>query len=200
MSSTAWPMGPAACRGRKLDADLKYRFKAALKRTVGVFGRRGTYGSVRSAGPPPPPANRTECDPEFPSPPTTKLYFARNKKRPFTNFIRAEITSLGFFLYHVENTPDDSLGCPGTWLFEIAWAHFTQNGIPINGVRGSWTYGTNLMAINALKRNNQMSLPDAAMQTWAFGQASSKGFTTVHVLDTDGVPGNYTSVDVVFLP
>lgn len=150
--------------------------------------------------PPAPPANRHECDPEFPAPPTGKLYYARNKKRPFTNFIRAEITPLGFFLYHVENTPNDGLGCPGPWLFEIAWTHFSQNSIAINGIRGSWTYGTNLMKINDLTKNNQMSLPDAAKQTWAFGQASGKGFTIVRVLDSDGAPGSYTSVDVVFLP
>ncbi len=150
--------------------------------------------------PPNPPANRSECEPEFSAPPTARLYYARNKKRPFTNFIRAEITASGFFLYHVENAPDDGLGCPGPWLFEIAWTHFTQNSIPINGVRGSWTYGTNLKMINDLTKNNQMSLQDAAKQTWAFGQASGKGFTMVHVLDSDGMPGNYTSVDVVFFP
>jgi hypothetical protein len=124
----------------------------------------------------------------------------RNKKRPTTNFIRAEITALGYFLYDVENTPDDGLGCPGPWLFDTAWDHFVQNGVTIIGVRGSWTFGTNLKTINDLTKNQQMSLPDAAQQTWAFGRASSKGFTRVQVLDSDGTPGNYTSVDVVFLP
>jgi hypothetical protein len=124
----------------------------------------------------------------------------RNKKRPNTNFIRAEISALGYFLYDVENAPDDGLGCPGAWLFEAAWDHFVQNGAQINGVRGSWTFGTNLRTINDLTRNNQMSLPDAAKQTWGFGRASSKGFANVHVQDSDGSPGNYTSVDVVFLP
>ncbi len=153
-----------------------------------------------AAPPPNPPANRLECEPEFPAPPTATLCYARNKKRPFTNFIRAEITALGFFLYHVENTPDDGLGCPGAWLFEISWTHFTQNNIPIHGVRGSWAYGTNLKTINDLTKNNRLSLPEAAKQTWAFGQASGKGFSTVQILDSDGTPGNYISVDVVFLP
>src|SRR5260221_9868501 len=113
-----------------------------------------------------PPVGRTECEPEFLAPPTATLYFARNKKRPFTNFVRAEITALGYFLYHVENTPDDGLGCPGAWLFELAWTHFVQNGVSINGVRGSWTFGTNLQTVNALTMNNQTPLPDAARQTW----------------------------------
>ena len=118
--------------------------------------------------PPNPPANRNACEPEFPAPPTSTLYYARNRKRPMTNFIRAEITALGYFLYHVENTPDDGLGCPGPWLFEIAWTHFVQNGVRINGIRGSWTFGTNLMTVNDLTKNNQMPLPDAAKRTWAF--------------------------------
>jgi hypothetical protein len=48
--------------------------------------------------------------------------------------------------------------------------------------------------------NNQTSLIDAAQKTWAFARASSKGFTTVQILDSDGTPGNYISVDIVFLP
>jgi hypothetical protein len=150
--------------------------------------------------PPTPPPHRSECDPEFPAPPTAKFYYVRNKRRPFTNFVRVEITGLGYFLYHVENTPDDGLGCPGSWLFEIAWTYFVQNAVAINGIRGSWTYGTNLKTINDLTRNNAMSIADAATQTWAFTQASARGFTAVRVLDSDGTPGNYTSVDVVFLP
>jgi len=54
-----------------------------------------------------PPPTRSECDPEFASPPTLKLYFVHNKKRLFTNFIRAEVTPIGYFLYDVENEPSD---------------------------------------------------------------------------------------------
>lgn len=149
---------------------------------------------------PGPPTHRTECDPEFVAPPTPKLFYLRNKKRPYTNFILAEITPADYFLYDVENTPDDGLGCPGPWLFELAWDHFVQQGITVKGIRGTWTFGTNLTTINNLTANNQMSLEEAAKQTWAFGRASSKGFTTVQVIDSDGSPGNYLSVDVVFLP
>ena len=103
-------------------------------------------------------------------------------------------------MYDVENAPDDGLSCPGAWLFELAWDYFVQQGITIKGIRRSWTFGTNLVAINTLTANNQTSLIDAAKQTWAFARASSKGFTTVQVLDSDGAPGNDISVDVVFLP
>ncbi len=106
----------------------------------------------------------------------------------------------GNFLYNVENTPADGLGCPGPWLFEVAWDHFAQMGVSIRGIRGSWTFGRNLTTVNALTQNQQLSLPDAAKQTWAFARASGKGFTSVQLLDSDGTPGNYRSVDVVFLP
>jgi hypothetical protein len=155
---------------------------------------------VSATTPPCPPGKRTECEPEIPAGPTGTLYFLRNKRRPDSNFIRAEITASGHFLYNVENTPRDGLGCPGTWLFEMAWAHFVSIGVHIQGVRGSWTFGTNLKIVNDLTKNNQKFLVDAAKHTWAFARASSKGFLSVQLIDSDGTPGNYTSVDVVFLP
>jgi hypothetical protein len=48
--------------------------------------------------------------------------------------------------------------------------------------------------------NNQTSLEDAAKHTWAYERAKSKGFARVVLLDEDGSPGNYRSVDVLFLP
>jgi hypothetical protein len=72
--------------------------------------------------------------------------------------------------------------------------------VAITGIRGSWTYGTNLATVNQLTQHNQMTLADAAKQTWAFARASSKNFSRVVVLDSDGSPGKYISVDVVFLP
>lgn len=149
---------------------------------------------------PTPSSNRRECEPNFPAPPTQTLYYLENKKRPNTNYIRASITRLGHFHYAVENMPNDQLGCPGTWLFEQAWMYFIQNKVTITGIRGDWTYGTNLATINVLTANNQMTLDKAAVHVdlWAFQRASSKGYTHVTVLDFQGSPGNYTSVDVVY--
>lgn len=143
-----------------------------------------------------PPLGKTECDPEFVSPPTPNRYFLQNKKRPLTNFIDAEITGLGYFHYNVKNESDDGLGCPGTWLFEEAWIHFIQNNVTIGGIRGDWTFGVNLATINALAANNQMTLEEAARDPslWAFQRASSKGYTKVILLDCDGSPVNYTSL------
>ena len=108
---------------------------------------------------------------------------------------------MGFFHYNVRNEPPDGLGCSGTWLFEQAWRYFEQNNITIHGIRGDWTGGTNLTTINTLTANNQMTVEDAAKHPslWAFQRASSKGYMNVQVLDTIGSPGNYTSVDVVYL-
>jgi hypothetical protein len=128
------------------------------------------------------------------------LYYLRNKRRPNTNFIRAEITGSAYFLYYVQNEPDDGLGCPGTWLFETAWEYFARNQVTINGIRGSWTFGTNLVSVNALTGKHPMPLADAAKRTWAYARASGKGFPNVQVLDADGTPGHYLSVDVVFVP
>jgi hypothetical protein len=45
-----------------------------------------------------------------------------------------------------------------------------------------------------------MKLDDAARLTWTGLRATNKGFTSVMILDADGSPGNYVSVDVVFQP
>jgi hypothetical protein len=129
------------------------------------------------------------------------LYYLQNRKRPNDNYILADITALGYFHYDVRNKPDDGLGCPGTWLFEQAWNFFAQHQVTINGIRGDWTFGENLTTINKLTTNNQMTVEAAAQDPglWAFQRASSKGFTKVRVLDTDGAPGNYISIDVVYL-
>lgn len=108
---------------------------------------------------------------------------------------------MGYLRYNVRNEPDDGLGCPGTWLFEQAWLHFERQLVTIGGIRGEWSFGTNLTTINGLTANNQMSLKDASTHPslWAFQRARSKGFSSVQVLDFEGTPGNYTSVDVVYL-
>lgn len=147
-----------------------------------------------------PPAPRTDCDPELPFPPTGTLFYRVNRRRPYVNFIRAEITRIGYFLYEVQNEPDDGLGCPGWWLVECAWQHFLRSGVTILGVRGSWTFGTNLDEVNRQTANNKMSLADATTQTWASRQADGRGFPIVRILDVDGTPGHYRSIDVVFLP
>lgn len=147
---------------------------------------------------PRPPTRTVDCEPEavFAS---THLFHVRNKKKP-GNFIHAEITSHGFFKYHVENMPKGKRGCPGKWLFEIAWDHFQQCGAIVTGIRGDWTFGDNLDVINRLTVSKKMAVEVACRHTWAYDRARSKGFTSVMVIDVDGNPGNYNAVDVLFLP
>jgi len=120
-------------------------------------------------------------------------------KRKIRNFIRAEITTNGHLKYYVLNLPKDGTGCPGKWLFEVAWEHFLGSGVIVKGIRGDWTFADNLDVVNRLTVNNQMPVEAAARQTWAYGRAYSKGFSSVVVIDTDGSPGNYSGVDVLFL-
>lgn len=147
-----------------------------------------------------PPGTAVDCDPELRA--ATQNYFdLRNKKKP-RNFVAAEITAKGYFKFYVENLPKTvpPTGCPGRWLFQVAWDHFASEGVTALGIRGEWTFGDNLDAVNQLTANSAMRLEDAARLTWTGRRATDKGFTTVAILDQDGSPGNYISVDVVFLP
>jgi hypothetical protein len=147
-----------------------------------------------------PPAAAAGCDPELRAA-TSTYYDLRNKKKS-RNFITAEVTAKGYFKFYVENPPKTTpqTGCPGRWLFRAAWDHFVAEGVRILGVRGDWTFGDNLDEFNRLTANGATGLEDAARSTWTGQRAAEVGFTTVAILDTDGSPGNYVSVDVVFLP
>jgi hypothetical protein len=72
--------------------------------------------------------------------------------------------------------------------------------VTITGVRGDWTSGDNLETVNRLTPGNQMTLEEASKQTWTYRQAMIRGFTRYQYIDARGGPGQYTSVDVVFLP
>jgi hypothetical protein len=146
-----------------------------------------------------PPAAVVECEPEVRV--ATSAYFDLRNKKKIGNFITAEITGMGYLKYYVQNEPKDGTGCRGQWLFEVVWDHFVNvHKVTIKGIRGEWSFGDNWTTINNLTRNNQMSLEEAAERTWAYDRAKSKGFTTIQIIDRDGSPGNWISVDVVFLP
>jgi hypothetical protein len=139
-----------------------------------------------------------DCEPDVQA--TVTSYVLLNKKKN-QNFIKVEITLMGYFKFLVENLPKDKTGCPGWWLFQVAWDYFVQDQkVTIKGIRGDWTFGDNLKTVNDLTAGNKMTLEEAAKQTWTYRQAKSKGLATYHYLDSDGSPGNYTEVQVVFLP
>jgi hypothetical protein len=113
----------------------------------------------------------------------------------------ADLTTLGYLHFYLENLPKDGTGCPGWWLFQVAWNWFAQvQQGTIKGIRGDWTSGDNLDTVNRLTAGNQMTLEEASRQTWTYRQAAQKGFTRYQYMDAQGSPGHYTSVDVVFLP
>jgi hypothetical protein len=144
------------------------------------------------------PAKAVDCDADVQVASPT-VYFVRNKKKN-RNFVMADITGAGYFHCYVENLPKNTKGCPGWWLFQLAWDYFVNNRkVTIMGVRGDWTSGDNLETVNNLTAGNQMSLEQASKQTWTYQQAKQKGFTRYQYIDTQGSPGQYSSVDVVFL-
>lgn len=130
---------------------------------------------------------------------TATVFYLRNKKKR-RNFIMADLTGMGYFHCYVENLPKDRTGCPGWWLFQVAWDWFVQDQqLTIKGIRGDWTSGDNLDMVNRLTAGNSVSLEEAAKQTWTYQQAKARSFTRYQYLDAHGSPGQYTSVDVVFL-
>ncbi len=72
--------------------------------------------------------------------------------------------------------------------------------ITITGIRGDWTSGDNLDTVNRLTAGNKMTLEEASKHTWTYQQAMNKGLPRYHYINEQGSPGQYSSVDVVFLP
>jgi hypothetical protein len=140
-----------------------------------------------------------DCEPDLQTA-TSTVYYLRNKKKQ-RNFIMADITGAGYLHFYVENLPKDKTGCSGSWLFQGVWDYFVQDQkVTIKGVRGDWTSGDNLDTVNRLTAGNKTSLEEASKQTWTYQLAKSKGFSRFQYIDAWGSSGQYTSVDVVFLP
>jgi hypothetical protein len=84
-------------------------------------------------------------------------------------------------------------------VFRLFLVFVRDQKVAIQGVRGDWTSGDNLDTVNRLTAGNQMTLEEASKHTWTYQQATHKGFTRYQYIDAQGGPGQYTSVDVVFL-
>jgi hypothetical protein len=129
---------------------------------------------------------------------TSTLFLLRNRRKP-GNFIQASLSArTAYFGYYVENLPKDRTGCPGRWLVQVAWEHFLRQSRTIDGIRGEWFSGDNLDQVNALTQGGRMRVEDAARHTWSATRAWERGMRTLVVLATDGTPGQYRSVDVLF--
>ncbi len=145
------------------------------------------------------PANAVGCVPELQGATATFFYLRNKWKR--RNFIIADVTHAGYFHFLTENLPKDGCGCAGSWLFETAWDYFVlDQRVVIRGVRGDWTWGDNLDTVNRLTVGGKITLEEASKRTWTYRRANGKGFRRCQLIDAQGGPGQYTSVDVVFLP
>ena len=72
-------------------------------------------------------------------------------------------------------------------------------GGKVRGIKGEWTYETNLMKFNELTAGGK-SAREAALGTWTGEQAAANGYRNVIVRSLEGKPGSYTKVDVLFVP
>jgi hypothetical protein len=146
-----------------------------------------------------PPVGAVGCEPEVKAASAT-LYYVQNKMKT-RNFIMADITTLGYFHFYVENLPKDRTGCAGGWLLQLAWDYFVKDQkVAVQGIHGDWFSGDNLDTVNRLTAGNRMTLEEASKHTWTYQQAVHRGFARYRYLDAQGSPGQYVTVDVVFLP
>jgi hypothetical protein len=84
----------------------------------------------------------------------------------------------------------------GSEQFQAILRHFSGK---VRGIKGEWTYETNLMKFNELTAGGK-SAREAALGTWTGEQAAANGYRNVIVRTLDGTPGSYTKVDVLFVP
>jgi hypothetical protein len=82
----------------------------------------------------------------------------------------------------------------GEEQFAEIMKHF---GDRVTGIRGAWSYGTNLDKFNELMRDGK-SEQEAALGTWTGEQAVRAGFTNVTIRSLEGAAGNYTKVNCLF--
>ena len=65
------------------------------------------------------------------------------------------------------------------------------------GIRGSWSFGTNLEAFNKAITTG-MSPVEAALKTWTGQQAKDAGYSRVVIRSLEGPAGHYSKVTVSF--
>lgn len=140
-----------------------------------------------------PPPGSTACDPDVAIASPTE-FVLKNKVKD-QNFIWGELSPTGELEFVVENLPKDRTGCPGWWLFERMMAHF---GAAVVAIRGSWTYGDNLSAVNRLTAGGALTLPEAATHGPTGRYALAHGFGSIRLVAEVGAPGSYTRVVVLF--
>lgn len=136
----------------------------------------------------------TDCEPVIETA-TATIFVLKNSKKP-QNFVYGELIAGGELSFIIENLPKDGTGCPGWWMFGERMRHF---GGGVTAVQGNWTYGDNLAAVNRLTAGGAMTLETAAALGPTGKYAAAWGFTRIRVLpQTNGTPGNYSRVHVLF--
>ena len=101
---------------------------------------------------------------------------------------------LTFAVFAKEESP-----ISGTEMFDLMMRAF---GEQVRAVLGVWRPGhqgspsVNLDKVNDLT-NTGTSLEESVRQTWTFTRATRWSFSKIIRIDTEGVPGKYTRIDVL---
>jgi hypothetical protein len=123
---------------------------------------------------------------------------------PPTAYAEFELSKRGRFFGNVETAPEDgptSVMIDAKKAFHAAYRHLSGQ---FEGIKGSWTFGSNLAAFNRLTGEGKTP-EEAAFGTWTGQRAAELGYTKVVFsgeglaeLET-GVPGKYEKMSALFL-
>jgi hypothetical protein len=106
--------------------------------------------------------------------------------------IIAHLDENGVLSTAIYRNPGSTLS--GKQMFDGAMAHF---GDRVTAVEGNWFAGDNLGRVNELTGAG-VPLEDAVTQTWTAGRAGAYGFTRVAGITSEGVPGAFRRLTVLF--
>lgn len=143
-----------------------------------------------------PAAGAAPAPPRLVNNSTSDTYWVTDSAIPRAS-ARGEITPRGELSITMRTVLEDgtrSTVLRGAEQFQRILNYFAGR---FTSIKGSWQYGTNLAKINELTGKG-MSLEAAAAETWTGQQAAQAGYKAVRILNTQGTPGNYTSVQVRF--
>jgi hypothetical protein len=140
-----------------------------------------------------PPSGSIGCDPEVVI--ATAADYALQNRSKAQNYIYGALSQSGELEFAIENLPKDRTGCRGWWMFVKMMDHF---GSSVAEIKGLWTYGDNLDAMNRLTSGGAMTIAQAAFQGPTGRYALAHGFVNVRVIEEIGLPGAYSRIVVLF--
>jgi len=145
----------------------------------------------------------SECEKQFLQLRAREQHYALSDSRYNNLFVegRLEGETLSLYIYTKTPSGERSPLIRGKEAFAKVMEHF---GPEVKRIKGNWTtstsekYGSdNLKTLNELTSKG-ISIEDAAKETWTGKQAATFGFTQVKKTFSEGSPGQYSLVEVLF--